>query len=713
MLAWQKRARAVTVVVAVGVAAAVFVTTRPREAPPAPPPVPRVDPTAVVESSGAIVRQVTGEKENFRLDAKKQLSYSDGATKLLGVRITLVREGRTYVVTGDEARVGDNESHIELTGNVHMIASDGLDVVAASATYSDAEGIVRAPGPVVFKRGRMSGTGVDFTFDKNRDQIGLSDKTAITFAPDDKGAGATDITAGVALLDRKEKFANFERAVHIVRSDQIIDANSALADLTEDEKHITGLELSGGARITTPKAAPGELRGMSGDLINLTYVQDSEVLQHAVLAGTSSMRFAGERGSPERALSANYIEVGLAPDGTTVTSLNARDRVALDLPAPKGQPSKSIRSTSAVGNGDAKNGLTAVIFNESVEYRESGGTPAVQRVVTSRTLETSLNNGFDEIRDAHFLGTVRFRDGATTATAGDARYKVSAGQVELTGTVGNAAPRVVNDQVEVEAERIEMTLAGPKLAATDSTRLVRALLKPAKPDATGAKATKMPGIMQQDNPVRGTSNGLTYDGDRSVMEFTGNAQLWQGDTRITGETIAVDGGTGNLSAGGGVRSILLVQDTNATTKVRETSRAATSAQAMVYEDGPRVVTYTSDAILDGPQGNLKGNEIVLHLGANGQDIDRMEATGNVTFREQDRVTTGERLTYVAAAEEYNVSGTKDRLVQMIRRAEEGCRESSGSLLTFSRATDSLRIEGKEVTRTQTKTVSCSGLPPVN
>src|SRR4029453_3011828 len=101
-----------------------------------------------------------------------------------------------------------------LTGHVHMTASDGLDVVASSATYSEGEGIVRVPGPVAFKRGRMSGTGVDFTFDKNRDQIGLADKTAITFAPDENGGDATDITAGAALLDRKEDFASFERDVH-------------------------------------------------------------------------------------------------------------------------------------------------------------------------------------------------------------------------------------------------------------------------------------------------------------------------------------------------------------------------------------------------------------------------------------------------------------------------------------------------------------------
>ena len=44
---------------------------------------------------------------------------------------------------------------------------------------------------------------------------------------------------------------------------------------------------------------------------------------------------------------------------------------------------------------------------------------------------------------------------------------------------------------------------------------------------------------------------------------------------------------------------------------------------------------------------------------------------------------------------------KGRLVRMRRTTAEGCRLSEGRLLTFSRATDTLRIEGREETRTQT------------
>jgi LPS export ABC transporter protein LptC len=711
VVAWQKRARLVALVIAVPVIAVVFATTRRRVAPPAPAAIPRADPAAVVESSGAILRQVKGAKESFRLEAEKQLTYQDGSTKLIGVKITVGRESKTYVVTGDETKAGSDESHIEIVGNVHLTSNDGLDLTAKSATYNETEGIVRAPGDVKFKRGRMTGSGFDFTYDKNRDQIGLTDKTNITLAPDSKGEGATTITAGSALLARADKFASFDRSVHIVRSDQVIDADNAIADLTEDENHITGLNLMGTARITMPGAAAGGVSALSGDAIRLKYVPNTEVLQRASLNGTSSLRLAGDKATPEKTLSANAIDVELAPDGVTVTGLTAREQVALDLPAPKGQASKTIRSALLVGTGDAQGGLNAAVFTDNVEYRETGGTPPVQRVVTSRVLDTKLANGFSDIRVARFSGTVRFRDGAMQATAATVQYQIPTGEVELTGKIGNAVPRVEDDRVKVDAGRINMTLPGPKLHAEES---VTTLLKPAKAGASGTAAgaskTKIPGIMQQDQQVNGRSDALNYNGDTSAMELNGNATLWQADTKIQGPIIKIDGTTGNLSGSGGVKSWMPVQDTNAETKVQERSIARGVGQEMTYDDAQRKVTYETDANLVSPQGDVKGRTVTLFLGANGQDIDRMHAIGSVTFKEKDRVTVGEELNYNAAAEEYTMAGTKDKLVRMLRREQAECKESTGSALTFTRGADSLAMKGSEGTRTQTKTINCSELP---
>ena len=130
---------------------------------------------------------------------------------------------------------------------------------------------------------------------------------------------------------------------------------------------------------------------------------------------------------------------------------------------------------------------------------------------------------------------------------------------------------------------------------------------------------------------------------------------------------------------------------------------------MIYEDALRKITYKTKAILVGPQGDLRGETIVLTLGRErtGRRAPRGDSTTS-SCKEVDRETSGDHLTYVAATSEYNMSG-KGRLVRMRRTTSEGCRLSEGSLLTFSRATDSLRIEGGVETRTQTS--SDTACPP--
>ena len=718
-MSWQKRARLLLLVVGVGVAAAVFGTTRRRDAPPAQVAVPRVDPAAVVESAGASLVQVKGDRETVTIRADKQLSYPDGSTRLLGVTVTSVRQGETFVATGEEARIGENQANLDMKGNVRMRASDGLEVSAESATYSQTEGIVRAPGPVTFTRGRMSGSGVDFTYDETNDLLTLADQSKVQIAGDKQGSQPIDITSGSSVLARRDQFVSFERAVHIVHGNQTIDAESALGDLTESQEHLSGLELQGSARIETPAARPGELKLMSGDVINLTYYENSDLLQSAIVSGSSSLRIAGDRGAPERVLHAGNIEIGMAPDGNTVTSLNGRDTIVLDLPGTKGQPSKTVTSNALVASGAPGQGLTAASFTEGVEYREAGGTPPIKRTVTSQTLDMALNGSLGDIREAQFAGSVRLRDenGGTAANAENMRYNMATGQVELTGTSAAGIPHVVNEQIVVDAARVEMSIEGSKMKAVGGpTAPVRTVMQPVKAGAPDGRRT--PGIMQQDRPVNAVSTELIYTGGAaSSAEFNGAAQLWQeaakGEvTKVKADKITVDSKTGNLNAAGSVIATMVVQDINQTTKVRETSRSTGQGQEMIYDDGLRKITYKTRATLIGPQGDLRGETIVLTLGTNGQDIEYLEAQDGVILKEVDRETRGDHLTYVASTSEYKMVG-KGKLVRMRRTTPDGCRLTEASLLTFSRATDSLHIEGGNQTRTSTTSSDTACAPTKN
>ena len=157
----------------------------------------------------------------------------------------------------------------------------------------------------------------------------------------------------------------------------------------------------------------------------------------------------------------------------------------------------------------------------------------------------------------------------------------------------------------------------------------------------------------------------------------------------------MNGSTGICTASGAVKSTLADRrQLTQTTKEKKPTRHRKVRADLLYDDGARKAIYQTDAHLNGPQGDLTAKTIVLYLATASQAVDRLEATGVVTLRENGRVTTGDSLEYVSEGETYTMSGT---LVKMI---EEGCRQNTGTKLTFSRSTDMLRIDGNEETRTQ-------------
>jgi lipopolysaccharide export system protein LptA len=548
----------------------------------------------------------------------------------------------------------------------------------------------------------MTGKGVDFTYDRNRDAIGLSDQTAIQIAPDGKDKSGADIKAGSAILARKDGFMSFERGVHIVRGDQVTDSERAVADLTEDEKHVTALDLNGAARITKTGAASGGVKTMLASNIKMFYAEQSELLQRAVLAGTGTITIAGDAASPDKTLGAETIEMMLAPDGATLTSLSAHEKVALDLPAPKGQPAKNIKAGNLAASGDEKAGLTAAVFSDGVEYREDGGVPLVQRLVRARNLDAELKGGFSEISDARFTGNVQFNDGGLQAAASDIRYKVTAGSVDLTGKLGNAFPHVANEQIVVDAGHIEMVLDGPKMTATQGP--VRTVLKAAKPGA-GKDGAKVPGLMQQDRDVNGSSDKLTYDGTNgSTAEFSGNARLFQGETVIQGQEIVIEGKTGNLRAEGAVKSTIFVNDVDPDTKKSKSTASTASGGSMLYDDSARRMTYETKAHLVVPQDDITAAKVSLTFAKDTQDVRELAASGAVTLIENGRTTTGETLAYVADTGKYTMSG---KLVKMIG---PDCHVHTSTKLTFDKTADNLQFDGSDDSRTQSSTTAPGCVP---
>ena len=696
---WQKVTRFVIAIAAV-VFAIVVVRAFRRPARPAPSPVAlRSEPGAVVEATGGRVERFKSSREDVRVEYERQLTYSNGSTKLMGVTITTDERGggRNYTVKSQEALVGENTAAMTLTGDVRLASSDGVTVRTEHATYSDKDATVSAPGHVEFSRGRMTGSGLGMTYETTRDVLVILNQVVVHIAQDDHGADAADIAAHRAEIARRERSMHFTDEVRVLRSGQDVQSDALTAHLTDDEKYIERMELRGHSRITMAKALPGGLQSLGARDMDLTYGADGRTLERAVLLGDAVIFVAGDKGAAGRRIMATTIDIALAPDGATPVSLLAREAVQLMLPAEATLPARTIRSAAMRADGEAGRGLTHARFTGGAEYRERGA--GANRVATAATLDVALRPGMSGIDDARFARAVHFTDGGMTAVSAAATYDLSGGTLQLTGSEpGALRPHVVNEQIAVDANQVDITLAGPVMKALGA---VKSILQPSKSAGRGAGSAtepKLPALFKQDKPVNVTADALDYDGGTNRAIYTGNAQLWQEDTSIKGASIVLDDKAGDLTAtsaeGGTVVTVTMLEEMDKDKKMQRV-RSIAASKDFQYEDGPRRATYTGGAHMSNSSGDLTASKIELYLKPSGDQVDRTEGYDAVTLHVQNRTVTGTRLTYTTADERYVVTGTPMKVV------DECHRETIGRTLTYLKNADITTVDGNDQTRTQT------------
>ncbi len=686
-------------VVVLAVIGAVGYTLRPREARVAPAPIEKLEPKATVVTMGGDAIQLKGSSQDMRVEFERQVTYEDGQTKLFGVKIKVDnRGGRNYTITGKEARIGKDQSSFDVTGDVKLETSDGLTAFGRSASYADTEKIVKVPGPVKFTRGRMSGTGIGFTFDEQRDTIWLLDQADVHFAAEGD-AGPADITAGAFGFARRDRYMRFERTMHMVRDGQVTDAGEATVHLYPDRDEPDVVELRGNARVTGG-VGMGSLRSMSARDMNLDYREDGRTLQQATLAGQGDIQLATKSAASGQRLMGENMDIAFAPDGS-VSSLSTRDSVQVTLPAVRETAARTIRSNVLTASGGA-DGLSNMKFSEGVSYNEAATQTQGARVARARNLDAALDPGAGTLQEATFTGSFQFEDGVMRASSANATYKIAEGQLELTGKEGSTVPQIKDESLTIDADRIDVTLSPRKMVATGK---VQSVLQPSKKPSGNAPAARRPGLLADNDPVNVIADKLTYDEASRIGAYSGQVRLFQGETQINADTLTLDETQGDLLASGKVLTTLPIADKNAKAGASEPPMVG-GAGSFTYTDHTRRATYQTAAHLVGSQSDLHADTLDLFLAPGENTLDRIEATGAVMATVDKRTVNGTKLSYLSADDKYVVLGAPVRMI------DTDCQETTGKTLTFFKSSDRVIVDGNEEIRTQTKGGGkCPQAPP--
>ena len=546
MTSWQRRTRIGLAIFGLIFAGFVYFSMGERRSQVRPTPVERIDPKAVVETREGELQRLRATVQDFSIKSARSLSYEDGSQKLFEVEITVHKsDGRTFVVTADEALAGPNQHERQLTGHVKLKASDGFEMTTDRATHNQDDSIVRAPGAVAFSKGRMSGSGTNATYDQTGDILTISEQAKVNMS-DEAGRPTTDFSAGSSVLDRLQNVLTLDGQAHVLRNQQVIDADHVVTRLSDDEQIVQYIELRNNARVT----GGSSIDSMSARDIDMDYTDDGRALERVALNGGAGVAMKGAAGSGRQILGES-LEVHLAPDGSIV-GLTARQNVRLDLPASGDTPAGSISADELDGTGEAGRGLTATEFRGKVEYREAGKRGAADRIVRSQSLTAMLAD--DAVTDAAFKGRVTFVEEGLNARAADIRYQPRLNKISLSGADAGGAPHVSVDQIAIDARAIDVALEDRQINATD----VKTTLSPQKETKPPGKATgtgiAIPGLLRQDEVAHINGDALEYRGVAGRAVYRGNAMLWQGQTTIRGDVISLDQEKGSLTTTGSARS---------------------------------------------------------------------------------------------------------------------------------------------------------------
>ncbi len=501
---WQKAARLAIAAFVIVFGAVVAVALRRPAAPAASAPPPREDDKAIAETHatpGAPLplykRTAPDGTVEFSIAYQKQRTYADGRTVFVDATATLPdRDGRSLTIGAGEMEVSVPQNQakpvttIRGTSGVKLQTSDKLEVSGDSATYDEKSGLLAVPGDVRFTKERLSGSGKGATYDRDKNLFWLLENATVTVAPDEKGEGAVDATAGSAALARAEHNVRLIKAAHVVSGGRTLDADDMNIQLTEDDRLIKTVLLRGNSRIT---GAPGSggAEGMSARDIDLTYAEDGRTLQQAKLVENAIAQLAGDAASGAKKIMGRTIDITMGADGSTVTVLNATQDVQVELPASANAPAYRITAANLTSGGAT--GLQTATFTGGVNYREirpaSRGAAASERTGRSQRLIVETQPGLGAIQRADFRGNVHIVDGATIAEGQRAVYHVAQDKFDISNSQGDPGPLPsVNDgRVLVNAGTISFTVGTKKLIADTN---VRSSLQPSKGDGRGGAAPR-------------------------------------------------------------------------------------------------------------------------------------------------------------------------------------------------------------------------------
>ncbi|HZT72984.1 MAG TPA: LptA/OstA family protein [Terriglobales bacterium] len=367
--------------------------------------------------------------------------------------------------------------------------------------------------------------------------------------------------------------------------------------------------------------------------------------------------------------------------------------------APGSEPERITADRLAV-RLDASQRPQIVTGAGAVQLTAAGGrTLSAQRVRASFGADGRL-------RAARAAGDVILRQGDEEVRADTADFEPAANALRLA-----AQPASAFTQGQVAAASPALRLSAPEVRQQNGVTeadggVVAALLPRAAATPNAPPASAYFGDAAQAVNIAAQQARIERNGAAGV--FTGAVRLWQGANVLWAEQVAFDRAGPRVTASGGVKTTFLAPHglpaaggrAGLAALARPGRRAAAAgampvtitAGRLIYSGAGRQASYSDHVQVSAGDATLTAPRLTVELlpaaanAAAPARIQRVIASGGAEMRQPGRQAKAERMVYDFTRDEVTLSGGSPSIFD----AELGF--LSGSTLTFSPSSDSIRVE---------------------
>jgi len=549
--------------------------------------------------------QTIGGRVVSRIRARRVVAFvKSGWNTLEGVELTIFRpNGLTYELVCPQAQFNSNTKEAEAKGGVKVTSSDGVEITTAELKF-DGNHLTNHI-KVNFRIDRWTGSGGALDLDVQAEMLHLFDKIDATMQPSEPGELPMNLKADDGVFRRKENNVDFTAHVLFTHGDDRVVCDHMAARLTPDRKTLSALDGNGHVDIvmgaSSPlSTAPGRKElfcdrfwselGSNGQINALNMVGDAAPA-HAVIEGP-----------PQRDIVARTFRAAIA------------NRVVTDLKA-----------------------------DGAIVMKELGPVP---RDVTTEHLVVYFDPGTHKATNAAMEGNCHYTDPKNDARAVRATYDIVNDLVVLTATPG-FNPTVVSDGNILKAAQIELS---PRAQSARANGDVIAQLV-SKSNGPTADATN---LFPAGKPVFVNADTLVMRQAQKIAVFNGHVRAWQETNTIFASELQVQGQGDQVTARGGVRTILYNTSSGEARKTPMISHSDT----LVAHKNERRVELLGNVKIDDETRHMTGEKATFFFDAN-KKLEHVESEQKVVLTDtaSNRKLTGDKATYYVLRRMVFVDGT--------------------------------------------------------